>query len=128
VGTVLTVAEAYAFEPVPAELAGSAAERHVIGAQCALWTEAMDSARAIDYQAFPRLSAFAETVWCTGERDFAGFSERLPAHLRRLDAIGVEYRRPGGPLPWQTRPGVRGRPVALDDYLAGVAADTSNIR
>ncbi|WP_327291895.1 beta-N-acetylhexosaminidase [Streptomyces sp. NBC_01198] len=128
VGTVLSLAEVHAFEPVPAELRGTPAQDRVIGAQCALWTEAMDSPRVIDYHAFPRLSAFAETVWCTGARDFAGFTARLPAHLRRLDAIGVEYRRAEGPLPWQTRPGVRGRPVELADYLAGVAADTRNIR
>ncbi|GAA3836944.1 hypothetical protein [Streptomyces chiangmaiensis] len=67
-------------------------------------------------------------MWCTGPRDFTGFSVRLPAHLERLDSIGVEYRRPGGPLPWQTRPGVRSRPVELADHLAGVAADTANIR
>ncbi|MBM9439269.1 beta-N-acetylhexosaminidase [Streptomyces bryophytorum] len=128
VGTVLPLSEVHAFEPVPEELAGTPAQDRVIGAQCALWTEAMDSARVIDYQAFPRLSAFAETVWCTGPRDFAAFTARLPAHLARLDAIGVEYRPAAGPHPWQTRPGVKGRPVTLPAYLAGVAAHTRNIR
>ncbi|GAA2112272.1 family 20 glycosylhydrolase [Streptomyces synnematoformans] len=69
VGTVLPVEEVHAFEPVPAELAGTPAADLVIGAQCGLWTEAIDNVRALDYQAFPRLSAFAETVWCAAERD-----------------------------------------------------------
>ncbi len=128
VGTVLPVEEVHAFEPVPAELAGTPAADLVIGAQCGLWTEAIDNVRALDYQAFPRLSAFAETVWCAAERDPADFAERLAHHLRRLEALGVEYRRPEGPRPWQRRPGVRGRPVTMAEYLAEVEADTRNIR
>jgi hexosaminidase len=126
-GTVLTLAGVYAFDPVPAELTAGEAG-HVIGSSCCLWTELIDSARRLDYMAFPRLSAFAEAVWCRGERDFEEFLVRLSAHLERLDAIGVEYRREQGPLPWQTRPGVPGRPENLDNWLARRAAETSNSR
>ena len=98
----------YSFEPVPADL-DPALAHHVIGAQANIWTEYMDSPRTIDYMAFPRLCAFAETVWSSGERDFTEFSGRLTTHLARLDAIGVEYRHAEGPLPWQKRPGVPGR-------------------
>jgi hexosaminidase len=128
VGTVLDMEEAYAFEPVPPELVGTPAAERVIGSQCALWTEAIDSARTLDYRAFPRLSAFAEAVWTTARRDYRTFERNLPAHLARLDAIGVEYRRTSGPLPWQTRPGVSGRALGLEEYLAGIAEDTRNIR
>ncbi|GAA5051029.1 hexosaminidase [Thermocatellispora tengchongensis] len=127
-GTVLTVEDVYAFEPVPAELRGDPAAERVIGAQCAVWTELIDSDRRVDYMAFPRLSAFAETVWSPPERDFADFSRRLTAHLDRLDTIGVEYRRPGGPLPWQTRPGVPGRPEDPRAWQATLDAWTSNLR
>ena len=44
-------------------------------------------------------------------RDFAGFERRMTAHYRRLDALGVGYRPPTGPLPWQRGPGVLGRPI-----------------
>ena len=128
VGTVLPVEEVYAFEPVPEELRGTPAAELVIGAQCGLWTEAIDNVRALDYQAFPRMSAFAETVWCAPSRDGAAFAERLAHHLERLEALGVEYRRPEGPRPWERRPGVRGRPVTMEEYLAEVEADTRNIR
>ncbi|AZM46312.1 beta-N-acetylhexosaminidase [Streptomyces sp. WAC 06738] len=128
VGTVLPVEEVYAFEPVPEELRGTPAADLVIGAQCGLWTEAIDNARALDYQAFPRMSAFAETVWCDATRDGTAFAERLAHHLDRLEALGVEYRRPEGPRPWERRPGVRGRPVTMAEYLAEVEADTRNIR
>ena len=62
VGTLLTLAGVYAFEPVPAGLADAEAAL-VIGGQANLWTEHMESARRVDYMAFPRLCALAEAVW-----------------------------------------------------------------
>lgn len=111
VGGVHTLDDVYRYEPVPAGLTGSAAG-HVLGAQAQVWTEHLDSARRIDYATFPRLAAFAEVVWSpAGRRDPADFHRRLAGeHLRRLDALGVEYRPLTGPLPWQRRPGVPGRP------------------
>ncbi|MDF2704621.1 beta-N-acetylhexosaminidase [Nonomuraea muscovyensis] len=127
-GTVLTVDDVYAFEPIPADLRGDPAARHILGAQCGVWTELIDSGRHVDYMAFPRLSAFAETVWSSAERDLADFRARLAVHLRRLEAVGVEYRREEGPLPWQTRPGVPGRPEDPVEWQAQLAAWTSNLR
>ncbi|WP_030242970.1 beta-N-acetylhexosaminidase [Streptomyces sp. NRRL S-350] len=115
VGFVRTLEDVYRFEPVPAQL-DEAAARHVIGTQANLWSEFADSARDIDYRVFPRLVAFAEVAWSElpaepDARDFAGFEQRLAAHLAVLDALGVEYRPAGGPHPWQRRPGVLGRPI-----------------
>ncbi|GAA0668028.1 beta-N-acetylhexosaminidase [Kitasatospora atroaurantiaca] len=111
VGYVRSLEDVYRFEPVPAEL-DEAAARHVIGTQANLWTEFMADARDIDYRAFPRLAAFAEVAWSApAARDFADFERRMTTHYARLDALGVEYRPPGGPHPWQRRPGVVGRPL-----------------
>jgi hexosaminidase len=47
--------------------------------------------------AFPRLSALAEVVWTPAERkDYEEFLSRLAEHLRRLDALDVNYRVPFG--------------------------------
>jgi hexosaminidase len=114
VGYVRTLEDVYRFEPVPPQLDAEQA-RHVIGTQANVWTEAMDSGRYVDYMAFPRLAAFSEVAWSAlpapEERDHAGFAARMHAHYAVLDALGVEYRPPGGPHPWQRRPGVPGRPV-----------------
>jgi hexosaminidase len=107
VGTLLRLEDVYAFDPVPPEVAAVGAER-VLGAQCNVWTEHLPSVRAVDYAAFPRLCAFAETVWSPAGRDLGDFRTRLAAHQPRLDALGVEYRHDDGPLPWQTRPDVPG--------------------
>ncbi|MEF2525273.1 beta-N-acetylhexosaminidase [Streptomyces sp. CS62] len=114
IGYVRTLEDVYRFEPVPAELAGECTAR-VLGAQANVWTEVMEDQGRVDYQVFPRLAAFAEAVWSPlprpAERDYAGFEARMGVHRRRLDAMGVRHRPPGGPLPWQRRPGVRGRPL-----------------
>ncbi|MFI5965280.1 beta-N-acetylhexosaminidase [Streptomyces asoensis] len=114
IGFVRTLEDVYRFEPVPAELTHEEA-RHVLGTQANLWTEVMEDHTRVDYQAFPRLAAFAEVAWSAlpapRERDFAGFERRMRSHYGRLDALGVGYRPPAGPRPWQRRPGVPGRPI-----------------
>ncbi|WP_089106699.1 beta-N-acetylhexosaminidase [Streptomyces hyaluromycini] len=114
IGFVRTLEDVYRFDPVPPGLDESQARR-ILGTQANVWTEVMEDHARVDYQAFPRLAAFAEVAWSTlpapGERDFAGFERRMAAHYRRLDALGVAYRPPAGPLPWQQRPGVPGRPI-----------------
>ncbi|AKG45257.1 glycosyl hydrolase family 20, catalytic domain protein [Streptomyces xiamenensis] len=119
VGWVRTLRDVYEFEPVPPALAGQEAERHVIGTQANLWTELVDSEARADYQTYPRLCALAEVAWSApGRRSWPDFAQRMTrAHYARLDALGVAYRPPGGPHPWQRRPmpaghsGQLGRPV-----------------
>ncbi|MFE0510458.1 beta-N-acetylhexosaminidase [Streptomyces sp. NPDC058964] len=111
---VRTLEDVYRFEPVPPALDEDRA-RHVLGAQANVWTEVMEDPARVDYQTFPRLAAFAEVAWsdlpAPEDRDFAGFEARMAAHYGRLDALGVAYRPPAGPRPWQRRPGVPGRPL-----------------
>ncbi|MCP3765102.1 beta-N-acetylhexosaminidase [Streptomyces sp. MAR25Y5] len=114
IGYVRTLEDVYRFEPVPAELTPEEAGR-VLGTQANAWSEVTEDQARVDYQVFPRLAALAEVAWSTlpapAERDFADFERRMAAHYRRLDALGVAYRPPTGPLPWQRRPGVLGRPL-----------------
>ncbi|MFF3914954.1 beta-N-acetylhexosaminidase [Streptomyces sp. NPDC001852] len=114
IGFVRTLEDVYRFEPVPEGLTEEEA-RHVLGTQANVWTEVMEDTARVDYQTFPRLAAFAEVAWsrlpAPAQRDFAGFERRMTAHYARLDALGVAYRPPTGPRPWQKRPGVLGRPI-----------------
>ncbi|CAM5523601.1 beta-N-acetylhexosaminidase [Streptomyces pilosus] len=114
IGYVRTLEDVYRFEPVPAELTPQETAR-VLGTQANVWTEVMEDQARVDYQTFPRLAALAEVAWsdlpAPADRDFTSFERRMGAHYRRLDALGVAYRPPTGPLPWQRRPGVLGRPI-----------------
>lgn len=111
---VRTLEDVYRFEPVPPGLTPDQ-RAHVLGTQANLWSEVTETPARVDYQLHPRLAAFAEVAWsplpAPGERDFADFARRTEAHLARLDALGVAYRPPSGPHPWQRRPGVPGRPL-----------------
>ncbi|RKR85936.1 hexosaminidase [Micromonospora pisi] len=127
VGTVLTVADVRAFEPEPPALPAELRHR-LLGAQCNIWTEHADQPRTVDYLAFPRLCAFAEVAWsATDTAPWHGFDARLTEHLSRLDALGVAYRPPDGPLPWQRRPDAAGWPRERADRDAELAALTGNV-
>ncbi|MGW0129901.1 beta-N-acetylhexosaminidase [Streptomyces sp. NPDC003299] len=114
IGFVRTLEDVYRFDPVPAQLTGDE-RRHVLGTQANLWSEVTEDQGRVDYQVFPRLAALAEVAWsdlpAPAERDHADFERRMAAHYRRLDALGVAYRPPSGPRPWQRRPGILGRPI-----------------
>jgi hexosaminidase len=89
-GGPITVADVAAFEPGRA-----------LGGQFQVWSEWVPAERHLDYLAFPRACALAEALWSGGTVDLPEFTARLDRHLGRLDAMGVEYRPPGGPHPWQ---------------------------
>lgn len=89
--TLLTLDKVYAFDPVPDELEAQYA-KHVLGGQAQVWTEYMADAKAVEYMAFPRLTALAEAVWTPKDRkDYAGFVARLTRHLERLRALDVNF-------------------------------------
>lgn len=99
-GRLNTLADVLAYEPVPTALSDETAG-HVLGTQFSLWSEYLPTPAAVEYMAFPRAAAFAEVAWSPAPRDGDDFAARLPAHLERLDALGVNYRPLAGPHPWQ---------------------------
>ena len=94
IGGLLTLETVYAFRPVPEALSPAEA-RHILGAQFQLWSEYMPKEVNVEFMAFPRGCAFAETVWHPEPGDYHEFLGRLRTHARRLDALGVAYH----PLP-----------------------------
>jgi hexosaminidase len=84
----------YAYDPVPAELEPQFV-KHILGAQGQLWSEYIPDPKHMEYMAFPRVSALAEGVWTPKDRkDYADFSARLAVHLKRLEILDVNFRRP----------------------------------
>jgi len=93
IGGFLPLDSVYAYEPVPPDLEPQF-RSHILGAQGQVWTEYIEGPKNVEYMAFPRESALAEVLWTAKDRrDFADFSARLPEHLRRLEAMDVNYRR-----------------------------------
>jgi len=97
IGGYIPLEKTYSFEPIPDKIAPDKA-KHVLGAQGQLWAEYITSPKRLEYMAWPRLAALSEVVWSQKEaKDFKGFESRLKTHLRRLNAIGVNYRPLTGP-------------------------------
>jgi len=79
---------------VPATLT-EAKRRHILGAQGNLWGEYFWTPQDVEYFAFPRAAALAEVVWSPAQsRNLDDFLARLQRHLKRLDQMGVNYRKP----------------------------------
>ena len=82
---------AYQFEPVFAELDAHAAS-NILGFEAPLWAEWVPNRARLDYQTFPRLTAFAEVGWTpVAQRNYPDFRARLAAFTQRLDVLGVRY-------------------------------------
>jgi hexosaminidase len=93
IGGFTPIDTVYAFEPVPSVLSAEES-KHILGAQAQHWTEYIPNPKHLEYMAYPRLVALSEVVWSARDRrDFTDFIQRLPVHLRRLDALDVNYRR-----------------------------------
>ena len=93
IGSFLPLSKVYSYNPVPAELAPEQVG-HVLGTQFQIWTEYMAGPARVEYMAYPRACALSEAAWSPLEgKDWEGFTTRLAAHLKRLDALKVNYRK-----------------------------------
>ena len=94
IGGLATLRQVYDYDPIPSDFGPEEAKR-VLGAQANVWTEYMATPEHVEYMVLPRMIALAEVVWSPREaRDWDSFTRRLPAQLKRLDALGVKYRAP----------------------------------
>ena len=93
-GAVITLKRTYELEPLP-DYIRQADPKLVLGAQANLWGERMKTFPHILYMTYPRACALSEVAWSPAAgRSYAEFHGRLLGHLKRLDAAGVNYRRP----------------------------------
>jgi hexosaminidase len=101
--------QVYDYEPIPPSLTSEEA-KHILGAQCNVWTEYMKSPDEVEYMAYPRVLALAETVWTPKEaKDYPEFIQRMKQQVKRLEEWDLNYARHIE------------REFALTDSLAGSA-------
>jgi hexosaminidase len=92
IGGFLPLETVYTWEPMPADLEPQF-HKHILGVQGQLWTEYLATPKAVEYNAFPRLTALAEVAWTeTAMRRLDTFRPRLAAHLERLRILDVNFR------------------------------------
>ena len=63
------------------------------GMQANIWCERIPTEARMEWMVFPRALALAEKAWTPrSEQNWDDFLPRLKAHLKRLDAMGIQYR------------------------------------
>jgi len=89
--TLTPLSRAYHFDPVFPGLDAKAAE-NILGLEAPMWTEWVPNRARLDYQTYPRLTAFAEVGWTHKNlRNYADFIDRLANFSQRLYLLGVAY-------------------------------------
>ncbi len=89
-GGPTTLRMMYDYNPVP-EVLTPAEQKYIIGVEGCVWTEYMPTPERVEYMAWPRMCAIAETGWTRNEKDWDGFTRRLEKHFGRLDGMEVGY-------------------------------------
>ena len=80
----------YDYDPVPAVLTEDE-KQYIIGVEGCVWTEYIPTPARVEYMAYPRMCAIAETGWTKSGKDWTDFTRRLEHHFKRLDELKVGY-------------------------------------
>lgn len=93
IGGFIPVEKVYSLEPVPTELTSEEA-RHILGAQCNLWTEYIATTEHVEYMVLPRMAALSEVQWMQPEaKDYDSFLQRLPRLAEFYRRDGYNYAK-----------------------------------
>ena len=93
-GQMTTVEKVYSYEPIPAELSAEQA-KHVLGAQCNVWTEYILDGPHAEYMVYPRAIALSEVLWSpkVENRDYQDFVQRLNNIQPYMDELNINYAK-----------------------------------
>lgn len=91
IGGYLPLWKVYSYNPMPAALNQEEA-KHILGVQGNIWSEYISTTSQMEYMAFPRAAAVAETGWSPNEKkNYADFKARMIQQFKRYDGIGWNY-------------------------------------
>ncbi len=81
---LITLEQAYSFDPMPEQISVQE-QKHVLGGQCNLWTEYINTPDEARYMLFPRIYALAECVWSPKSQNklsdsYSQFEMRVQVH------------------------------------------------
>ena len=87
-----TLKHIYTSDVIPADLTPKQLKL-VKGIQSNAWGEFIPTVGRMQFMVFPRALAMVEKAWTPNEQqNWDNFSQRLQAHLHRLQAAGINYR------------------------------------
>lgn len=101
-GHTIRLKDVYEYDPAEGLTPGQ--QRFLLGVQANQWPAVPQDVKDITIQNFPRLLALAEIAWTPAkDKNYNAFEARVQKHLPRLDALKIDYYRPGGHIiaTWQ---------------------------
>ncbi|MBQ8702784.1 MAG: family 20 glycosylhydrolase [Bacteroidales bacterium] len=91
IGGLITLRKAYEFNPAPMGT-NLHVEANILGGQCNLWTEYINTPQHAEYMLLPRMLAISESLWSPRERkDWARFRRKVEEQKERLRDAGYNY-------------------------------------
>lgn len=91
IGGLITLAKAYAFDPAPLGTNHRVAEC-IIGGQCNLWTEYINTPEHAEYMLLPRMLATSECMWsATQNKSWNHFRKKIEYQKTRLASKGYNF-------------------------------------
>ena len=88
---LISVKDAYDWEP--GSLMDGLEESDILGLEAPLWSETLLTMRDIEQMAFPRLLGVAELAWSPLGQSWDEYRQRLAAHGKRMEALGINFFR-----------------------------------
>ena len=90
----LPLEKAYGYEPLATLKSDDPLREHILGVQCALWSEVVLNQDRIDHMFFPRLLANAEVSWSQPEhKNWNDFCTRLQGQKAHFQRNKINYRK-----------------------------------
>lgn len=91
IGGMITLRKAYDFDPAPMGT-NLHVEANILGGQCNLWTEYINTPRHAEYMLLPRMLAISESLWSPRDKkDWNRFRRKVEEQKDRLGIKGYNY-------------------------------------
>lgn len=87
----IRVEDAYDWEP--GSYMHQLDESDILGIEAPMWSETLITVKDIEYLAFPRMLGLAELAWSPKGQQWEEFRQRLAAHGRRMETMGISFYR-----------------------------------
>ncbi len=86
---LVSVKDSYDWEP--GSYMEGLEESDILGIEGPLWTETVLTIKDIEYMVFPRLIGLAELAWSPKGQSWEDYRQRLAAHGKRMEAMGINF-------------------------------------
>jgi hexosaminidase len=91
IGGFVPLWKTYSYDPLPKALTADE-HKYILGVQGNIWTEYIPDFNHVEYMAYPRGAAIAETGWSPAARkNYPDFKNRMINLFKRYDGMGWNY-------------------------------------